>query len=75
MKNLGLCQKAFTGQSVYGHALNREILPLKFHTRQHFVSTGGNLSEMKMSRILVGRLDLFKVFDAMLTGRRSGQKL
>ena len=29
MKNLGLCQKACTGQSVYGHALNREILPLK----------------------------------------------
>ena len=28
MKNLGLCQKACTGQSVYGHALNREILPL-----------------------------------------------
>ena len=31
MKNLGLCQKACTGQSVYGHALNREILPLKEH--------------------------------------------
>ena len=28
MKNLGLCQKACTGQSVYWHALNREILPL-----------------------------------------------
>ena len=28
MKNLGLCQKACIGQSVYGHALNREILPL-----------------------------------------------
>ena len=29
MKNLGLCQKACTGQSVYGHALNRQILPLR----------------------------------------------
>ena len=28
MKNLGLCQKACTGQSVYGRALNRETLPL-----------------------------------------------
>ena len=32
MKNLGLCQKACTGQSVYGHALNREILPLMSFT-------------------------------------------
>ena len=31
MKNLGLCQKACTGQSVYGHALNREILPLSLN--------------------------------------------
>ena len=29
MKNLGLCQKVGTDQSVYEHALNREILPLK----------------------------------------------
>ena len=29
MKNLGLCEKACTGQSVYGHVLNREILPLR----------------------------------------------
>ena len=32
MKNLDLCQKACTGQSVYGHALNRAILPLTFST-------------------------------------------
>ena len=30
---------------------------------------------MKMSRLPMGRLDLFKVFDTILTGRRSGQKL